>query len=78
MRTSGPLYVGGVLLSYSHADSAPVAKLYERLKKAGITVWLDRHVKNAERQKTLNQDRTDGTDRTDRPGSCPGCADRAG
>jgi TIR domain len=35
--------IGGIFISYSWTDSAFVEKLYERLTKEGITVWLDRH-----------------------------------
>ncbi|MFH1931026.1 MAG: toll/interleukin-1 receptor domain-containing protein [Pseudomonadota bacterium] len=42
-RTQGPLFIGGIFLSYSHEDSEFVDKLYERLKNEGATVWLDRH-----------------------------------
>jgi len=43
LRTQGPLYIGGVFISYSHADREAVEKLYERLRREKITVWLDRH-----------------------------------
>ena len=42
-RTEGPLFIGGVFISYSHADSGLPDKLYERLQEAGASVWLDRH-----------------------------------
>ena len=42
-RTSGPLYVGGLFISYSRANDLFVDRIYERLKKEGIPVWLDRH-----------------------------------
>jgi hypothetical protein len=42
-RTRGPLYIGGVFISYSHADGAFADKIYERLFEAGASVWLDRH-----------------------------------
>lgn len=43
LRTTGPLFIGGVFISYSHADSVFVDKIYKRLKKDGVSVWLDRH-----------------------------------
>ena len=42
-RTDGPLYIGGIFISYSHSDSKFVDKLYGELKKSGAVVWLDRH-----------------------------------
>jgi len=42
-RTEGPLYIGGVFISYSHADSGIADKLYKKLQKSGVSVWLDRH-----------------------------------
>ena len=42
-RTDGPLYIGGIFISYSHADSKFVDKLYGELKESGAAVWLDRH-----------------------------------
>jgi hypothetical protein len=42
-RTDGPLYIGGVFISYSHADKGFADKLYEQLQEAGVSVWLDRH-----------------------------------
>jgi uncharacterized protein YjbI with pentapeptide repeats len=42
-RTSGAVCVGGVFISYSHADSGFVDELHKRLKEGGISVWLDRH-----------------------------------
>jgi hypothetical protein len=42
-RTSGPLCIGGVFISYSHKDAEFVDRLYERLKEKGIPAWLDRH-----------------------------------
>jgi len=41
-RTKGPLMVGGVFISYSHADSGFVDQVYERLDQEGVPVWLDR------------------------------------
>ena len=35
--------VGGVFISYAHADSAPVDKIRGRLDAAEIPTWLDRH-----------------------------------
>ncbi len=42
-RTKGPIYIGGVFISYAREDSAFVDKLYERLGKVDVSVWLDRH-----------------------------------
>jgi hypothetical protein len=42
-RTDGPLYLGGIFISYSHADSKFVDKLHMQLKDSGANVWLDRH-----------------------------------
>ncbi|MCP4248067.1 MAG: TIR domain-containing protein [bacterium] len=42
-RTTGPLLIGGVFISYSHADVAFVDKLYKSLQAKGVPVWLDRH-----------------------------------
>jgi hypothetical protein len=42
-RTQGPLFIGGVFISYSQDDSRFVLKLYERLKNQQARVWLDRH-----------------------------------
>ena len=42
-RNRGPLYIGGVFISYSHADAKFVDKVYERLGEEGASVWLDRH-----------------------------------
>lgn len=42
-RIEGPLYIGGVFISYSHADSDFVDKLYEKHQDAGVSVWLDKH-----------------------------------
>ncbi|MHC4406129.1 MAG: TIR domain-containing protein [Planctomycetota bacterium] len=41
-RAHGPIFTGGVFLSYSHNDSKFVDKLYKRLKDEGVSVWLDR------------------------------------
>ena len=44
MRSSSPLIVSGVFISYSHTDAAGLAlKLYERLKRNGASCWLDQH-----------------------------------
>ena len=54
-RTEGPLYIGGVFISYSHVNSDLVLKLYARFEQAEIRVWLDRHdlvVGSIERQIT--------------------------
>jgi hypothetical protein len=42
-RTEGPIYIGGIFISYSRADSEFVDKLYKELKESGASVWLDRH-----------------------------------
>ena len=41
-RTKGA-YFGGVFISYSRKDDHFVDRIYDRLKKEGIPVWLDRH-----------------------------------
>jgi len=46
LRAHGPLYIGGVFISYSHADSNFVDKIYQRLQKAGVSAWLDRTASN--------------------------------
>jgi hypothetical protein len=42
-RTQGPMYLGGIFISYSHEDSKFVDKISNRLKEAGAVVWLDRY-----------------------------------
>ena len=42
-RTEGAIYIGGIFISYSRADSKFVDKLYKELKESGGSVWLDRH-----------------------------------
>ncbi|MCH8046689.1 MAG: toll/interleukin-1 receptor domain-containing protein [Planctomycetes bacterium] len=42
-RMTGPLYLGGVFISYSHDDSKFADKMYTRLEDDGANVWLDRH-----------------------------------
>ena len=42
-RTHGPIYLGGVFISYSHANSTFVGKIYDRLYEAGASVWRDIH-----------------------------------
>lgn len=42
-RTKGPLFIGGVFISYSHLDSAFADKLRNRLIEQGAPVWMDRH-----------------------------------
>jgi len=42
-RISGPLYIGGAFISYSHKDAEFVDRLYERLEEEGMPVWLDQH-----------------------------------
>jgi uncharacterized protein YjbI with pentapeptide repeats len=43
LRTKGPLFIGRVFISYSHADSRFVDKLEEALCNEGTTVWRDVH-----------------------------------
>lgn len=43
LRHEGPLFIGGVFISYAHEDSKFVDKVAGRLKEAGSPVWLDRH-----------------------------------
>ena len=42
-RTKGPIFLGGVFVSYSHEDSRFVDKLRDRLREDGASVWVDRH-----------------------------------
>ncbi len=42
-RTDGPIYIGGIFISYSWSDTKFVDKLYDRLLEEGASVWLDRH-----------------------------------
>ncbi len=42
-RTDGPLFLGGIFISYARADSLFVDKLYEQFKAVGASCWLDRH-----------------------------------
>jgi len=42
-RTHGPLFIGGVFISYSRTDGNFVDKLYKRLTSEGTSVWLDKH-----------------------------------
>lgn len=42
-RADGPIYIGGVFISYSHADAGLSDKLYQHLQEAGTSVWQDRH-----------------------------------
>ena len=42
-RVHGPLFIGGVFISYSWKDTKFVDKLYGRLIKEQASVWLDRH-----------------------------------
>ena len=42
-RTSGPLILGGVFISYSHADAEFVDKVRGKLEDKGVSVWLDKH-----------------------------------
>jgi uncharacterized protein YjbI with pentapeptide repeats len=42
-RANGPLFIGGVFISYSWSNAKFVDKLYARLKEEQASVWLDRH-----------------------------------
>lgn len=42
-RTSGPLLIGGVFISYGRTDAGFVDKIRSELMKKGVSVWLDRH-----------------------------------
>lgn len=42
-RTHGPIFIGGVFISYSRINDAFADIIYDRLKKEGVPVWLDRH-----------------------------------
>lgn len=42
-RTSGPLIIGGVFISYSRADARFADEVRDKLMKKGVSVWLDRH-----------------------------------
>ena len=42
-RNRGPIFIGGVFISYSLEDSKFVDKVRQRLEKEGAPVWLDRH-----------------------------------
>ena len=42
-RTSGPIVLGGVFISYSHDDATFVDKIRDKLDEKGVPVWLDRH-----------------------------------
>ena len=42
-RMTGPLYLGGIFISYSRDDCKFVDKIYKRLQDDGANVWLDRH-----------------------------------
>ena len=37
------IFLGGIFISYSHADAKFVDKLYAKLQEDGANVWLDRH-----------------------------------
>lgn len=41
-RAQGPLFIGGVFISYSWSNMDFVDKLQKRLTKAGTSVWFDR------------------------------------
>lgn len=42
-RTKGTIFLGGVLISYSHSNTTFVDKVRERLVGDDVLVWLDRH-----------------------------------
>ncbi|MCZ6835827.1 MAG: pentapeptide repeat-containing protein [Planctomycetota bacterium] len=42
-RVKGPLFLGGIFLSYSHNDSQFVDQLEKRLNKEGAVTWRDIH-----------------------------------
>ncbi len=42
LRT-GPMFLGGIFISYSHDDAKFVDKLHAKLMEDGANVWLDRH-----------------------------------
>lgn len=42
-RSSGPLHIGGVFISYSRSDEKFVDRIREHLIKKEASVWLDRH-----------------------------------
>ncbi len=42
-RSTGSLLLGGVFISYSHADAGFADKIREKLTEKGVPVWLDRH-----------------------------------
>lgn len=41
-RSAGPLFIGGVFISYSRADARFVDKIHDSLYHRGASVWLDR------------------------------------
>ena len=43
LRAEGPIYIGGVFISYSSEEAKLADKLYTNLQEKGIRVWLDRH-----------------------------------
>lgn len=43
LLTKGPIFIGGVFISYAREDSTFVDKVYGRLQDEGANVWLDRH-----------------------------------
>ncbi len=43
LRAHGPMFLGGVFISYSRDDSKFIDKIRERLQEEGAPVWLDRH-----------------------------------
>jgi hypothetical protein len=42
-RAQGPLFIGGMFVSYSWEDAKFVDELYGRLIKEELSIWLDRH-----------------------------------
>ncbi len=43
LRTEGPIFIGGVFISYAREDSKFVDKVYGKLQDEGVSVWLDKH-----------------------------------
>lgn len=43
LRTEGPIFIGGVFISYAREDSEFVDKVYGRLHDEGASAWLDKH-----------------------------------
>ena len=43
LRTEGPIFIGGVFISYAREDSAFVDKVHGKLQRVGVNAWLDKH-----------------------------------